>query len=197
MKLVLTFALAAVLPIGFNGFAHADACKDEVVEALKFHKKHNRYHSYSETSLKGKIQSKYNMWVEGEFRIVSEVVGKPWWSMLYDEHHYNSNDGKHWSRLPGSPGWKEKAKAQTVSIYANMTETRCGETVKIEGEDYLLFEYRYKVEKPYKIDVTTTLYLDPKSRFTRRIVDVVNTPNGTSTTTILTRDDNLKIAPPE
>lgn len=184
-------SLAAALP------AHAE-CTDRIREIFDLRSNLGGVRAEIVTSMNGQVVQTTRAAYESFQRNMFEVVGRNWWSMLYDGTHYNSKDGETWTRSGQQDAdWAEKAAAARESILTTMTDVACGETETVDGTVYEVYRYSHKAEKPYPTATDNVLYFDPAAGFLYRTVAHNKLAGGGTTTTTYTRDPDVRIPAPE
>jgi hypothetical protein len=171
--------------------AQAD-CTDEIREIFQLKSTQTNVRSIIETSIGGKVMQTTKGWVLDYQHNMFEVVGRNWWSMTSGGYHYNSNDGKVWTKSAAQdPDWEEKAAAARENILSTMTNTACSETEEIDGKSYRVLRYSHEAKMPYATKTDNILYFDPEDRFVYRTIAHNKLESGGTVVTTYTRDETI------
>ena len=171
--------------------AQAD-CTNEIREVFELKSTQTNVRSVIETSIGGEVMQTTNGWILDYRHNMFEVVSRNWWSMTSGGYHYNSNDGKVWTKSAAQdPEWQEKAADAREAILATMADAACGETMEIDGKNYHVYRYSHEASVPYKTKTDNILYYDPEDRFLFRTISHNKLEHGGTVVTTYTRDETI------
>ncbi len=186
-KNVLAVLAAITIPVSANA-----ACIDEIREIFEIRSTQSNVRALIETEMNGQVVQTTNGWYLDYRHNMFEVVGRNWWSMTAGDTHYNSTDGKTWTKSGSQdPDWEEKAAQARESILSTMTDTECGATEEIDGTSYRVYRYSHEAEKPFPTKTDNVLYFDPEQKFLFRTVVHNKLQSPATITTTYTRDEAI------